>query len=45
VHALVGEEWARGLVPLWLTSVVHWIFVVDYRTMSVCCEPRVDNQR
>jgi hypothetical protein len=44
-HALVGEEWARGRVQAWLTSLVHWMFLSDYRTMSVCTEPRVDNAR
>lgn len=44
-HVLVGEEWARGRVQTWLTSLVHWLFSVDYRTMSVCVEPRVDNER
>ncbi|KAL2022178.1 hypothetical protein VTK56DRAFT_6007 [Thermocarpiscus australiensis] len=45
VHVLVGEEWARGRVQSWLTGLVHWIFCADYRTMSVCLEPRVDNAR
>ncbi|KAL8343578.1 hypothetical protein RB598_004771 [Gaeumannomyces tritici] len=45
VHVLVGEEWARGLVPLWLSSMVHWVFTADYRTMSVVVEPRIDNER
>lgn len=44
-HVLVGEEWARGRVQSWLSSIVHWSFVGDYRTMSVCTEPRVDNKR
>ncbi|KAL1892637.1 hypothetical protein Sste5346_006922 [Sporothrix stenoceras] len=45
LHVFVGEEWARGRVPLWLSSIVQWIFTSDYRSMSVCIEPRVDNQR
>jgi len=45
LHVFVGEEWARGRVQLWLTSVVHWILCSDYRTMGVCMEPRVDNAR
>ncbi|CAK7204342.1 hypothetical protein SEUCBS139899_007097 [Sporothrix eucalyptigena] len=45
LHVFIGEEWARGRVPLWLTSIVQWIFCSDYRTMSVCIEPRVDNER
>lgn len=44
-HVLIGEEWARGRVQSWLTSLVHWIFCADYRTMSICLEPRVDNAR
>ncbi|KAG7284617.1 hypothetical protein NEMBOFW57_009222 [Staphylotrichum longicolle] len=44
-HVLIGEEWARGRVQSWLTSLVHWLFCADYRTMSVCLEPRVDNSR
>lgn len=44
-HVLVGEEWARGRVLAWLTSLVHWAFCADYRTMSICTEPRVDNAR
>ncbi|TLS21599.1 uncharacterized protein PpBr36_10119 [Pyricularia pennisetigena] len=45
LHVFVGEEWARGMVQLWLSSAVHWILTADYRTMSVCMEPRVDNVR
>jgi hypothetical protein len=45
LHVLIGEEWARGRVQAWLTSLVHWVFCADYRTMSVCLEPRVDNAR
>jgi hypothetical protein len=44
-HVLIGEEWARGRVQSWLTSLVHWMFCADYRTMSICLEPRVDNTR
>ncbi|KAH6845834.1 acyl-CoA N-acyltransferase [Chaetomium sp. MPI-CAGE-AT-0009] len=44
-HVLIGEEWARGRVQSWLTGLVHWIFCADYRTMSICLEPRVDNAR
>ncbi|KAL1838379.1 hypothetical protein VTJ49DRAFT_2720 [Mycothermus thermophilus] len=44
-HVLIGEEWARGRVQPWLTSLVHWCFCADYRTMSICLEPRVDNAR
>lgn len=45
VHVFIGEEWARGKVSSWMSSLVHWIFCADYRTMSVCMEPRVDNER
>ena len=45
LHVLVGEEWARGRVQPWLSSLVHWVLTADYRTMSVCVEPRVDNAR
>ncbi|KAK7949125.1 uncharacterized protein PG986_010011 [Apiospora aurea] len=45
LHVLVGEEWARGLVPAWLSSLVHWCLQSDYRTMNICLEPRVDNER
>ncbi|OAA44213.1 aerobactin siderophore biosynthesis protein iucB [Metarhizium rileyi] len=45
VHIMIGEEWSRGRVAAWLTSLVHHCFTGDPRTMSVCLEPRVDNQR
>ncbi|KAI1637274.1 siderophore biosynthesis protein [Biscogniauxia mediterranea] len=45
MHVLVGEEWARGKVKYWLSSLVHWCWQADYRTMNVCLEPRVDNTR
>ncbi|KAG6038829.1 hypothetical protein E4U41_003615 [Claviceps citrina] len=44
VHIMVGEEWSRGRVAAWLTSLVHWCFTADYRTMNVCLEPRIDNK-
>ncbi|KAK3317372.1 acyl-CoA N-acyltransferase [Cercophora scortea] len=44
-HVLIGEEWARGRVQFWLTSLVHWMFCADFRTQSICIEPRVDNAR
>ncbi|KAB5585152.1 acyl-CoA N-acyltransferase [Coniochaeta sp. 2T2.1] len=44
-HVFIGEDWARGRVKPWLTSLVHWSFCSDYRTMSICVEPRVDNKR
>lgn len=45
LHVLVGEDWARGRVPAWLSSLVHYCWQADYRTMNVCLEPRVDNER
>ena len=45
VHVLVGEEWARGRVGVWLSSLVHWCWVSDYRTMGICLEPRIDNKK
>lgn len=45
VHVLIGEEWARGRVPIWLTALLHWCLCIDYRTMNVCLEPRIDNER
>lgn len=45
LHVIVGEEWARNRVPSWLSSLVHWCFTADYRTMDICLEPRVDNER
>ncbi|UNI16008.1 hypothetical protein JDV02_002486 [Purpureocillium takamizusanense] len=45
LHIMVGEEWARGKVAAWLTGLMHWCWIADIRTMSVCLEPRVDNQR
>ncbi|KAI5863558.1 acyl-CoA N-acyltransferase [Durotheca rogersii] len=45
LHVLVGEEWARGKVQQWLSSVVHWCWQADYRTTNIYLEPRVDNAR
>ncbi|KAH7368075.1 acyl-CoA N-acyltransferase [Plectosphaerella cucumerina] len=45
MHVFVGEDWARGRVSTWLSSVAHWCFCEDYRTMSLCVEPRIDNDR
>jgi len=45
VHVLIGEEWARGRVQSWITSLAHWAFNADNRTMSLSLEPRVDNAR
>ncbi|KFA64613.1 hypothetical protein S40285_03969 [Stachybotrys chlorohalonatus IBT 40285] len=45
LHIMIGEEWARGRIPQWLSSLVHWCFCADIRTMNVALEPRVDNER
>ncbi|KAI8634407.1 acyl-CoA N-acyltransferase [Xylariaceae sp. FL1651] len=45
MHVLVGEEWARGKVLVWLSSLVHWCWQADNRTMNIYLEPRVDNER
>ncbi len=45
IHVLIGEEWARGRVQQWLSSLIHWCLQADYRTMNICLEPRVDNAR
>ncbi|KAI0411827.1 acyl-CoA N-acyltransferase [Xylaria grammica] len=45
MHVLVGEEWARGKVALWLSSLLQWCWQADSRTMNVYLEPRVDNTR
>lgn len=45
LHVMVGEEWSRGRVPQWLSSLEHWCYLADSRTMSICLEPRVDNER
>ncbi|KAF7530964.1 hypothetical protein G7054_g9336 [Neopestalotiopsis clavispora] len=45
IHVFIGEEWARGLVPQWMSSLAQWIWHSDLRTTSICLEPRVDNKR
>ncbi|KAI1811990.1 acyl-CoA N-acyltransferase [Poronia punctata] len=45
LHVLIGEEWARGKVAIWLSSLVQWCWQADNRTMNIYLEPRVDNQR
>ncbi|KXJ97005.1 acyl-CoA N-acyltransferase [Microdochium bolleyi] len=42
-HVFIGEEWARGKVPVWMSSLVHWALQNDYRTTNLWLEPRVDN--
>ncbi|KAJ3579312.1 hypothetical protein NPX13_g1253 [Xylaria arbuscula] len=45
MHVLIGEEWARGKVDVWLSSLIQWCWQADNRTMNVYLEPRVDNTR
>ncbi|KAI0469240.1 acyl-CoA N-acyltransferase [Xylaria cf. heliscus] len=45
MHVFVGEEWARGKVALWLSSLLQWCWQADNRTMNVYLEPRIDNTR
>ncbi|KAH8204527.1 hypothetical protein TruAng_001301 [Truncatella angustata] len=45
IHVFIGEEWARGSVPLWSSGLAHWIWQADNRTMNICLEPRIDNER
>jgi N5-hydroxyornithine acetyltransferase len=45
LHVFVGEDWARGRALVWISSLVHWCWLADNRTMNVLLEPRVDNER
>jgi hypothetical protein len=45
MHLFVGEEWARGRMPYWMSGLVHWCWQADNRTMSVLLEPRIDNEK
>jgi hypothetical protein len=45
LHVLIGEEWARGKVAVWLSSLVQWCWQADIRTMNIYLEPRIDNER
>ena len=47
IHGLVGEQDYRGShrVRAWLSALVHYCFLADYRTQNVLLEPRVDNQK
>jgi RimJ/RimL family protein N-acetyltransferase len=47
VHVIVGEQEFRGKhrLQVWISALVHWMFLDDYRTRSVVLEPRVDNER
>ena len=46
-HALVGEKAFRGpqRVKVWLSALVHYCFLADYRTETVMLEPRIDNTK
>jgi hypothetical protein len=47
LHVLVGEEEFRGphRVGIWLSALVHYCWLADYRTERVLMEPRVDNEK
>lgn len=47
LHVLVGEQEFRGphRVRLWLSSLVHYCWLVDPRTETVMLEPRIDNAK
>jgi hypothetical protein len=47
IHCLVGEQEFRGphRVKIWLSSLLHYCWLVDNRTEVVMMEPRVDNQK
>lgn len=46
-HALVGEEKYKGKdrVRCWVSSIIHWALVADYRTNQIVAEPRVDDEK
>ncbi|CAZ86226.1 unnamed protein product [Tuber melanosporum] len=47
VHCLVGEQKFRGphRVGVWISGLVHFMFLDDPRTQTVMLEPRVDNTK
>lgn len=47
LHCLVGEQEFRGAhrVKIWLSALVHYLWLADMRTESIMLEPRVDNQK
>ncbi|KAI9737585.1 MAG: hypothetical protein M1818_005589 [Claussenomyces sp. TS43310] len=47
IHVLIGEEEYRGKhrIGPWISSLVHWLLLSDYRTDAVVLEPRIDNTR
>ncbi|KAF2733448.1 siderophore biosynthesis protein-like protein [Polyplosphaeria fusca] len=46
-HCLVGEQEFRGehRVQIWLSALVHWMWLTDLRTDTILLEPRVDNEK
>ncbi|KAF2116243.1 siderophore biosynthesis protein-like protein [Lophiotrema nucula] len=46
-HCLVGEQEFRGehRVRVWLSALVHYLWLNDMRTDTVLLEPRVDNDK
>jgi RimJ/RimL family protein N-acetyltransferase len=46
-HCLVGEQEYRGehRVKVWLSALVHYLWLADNRTETVMLEPRVDNDK
>jgi hypothetical protein len=46
-HCLVGEQEFRGehRVKVWLSALVHYLWLADNRTETVMLEPRVDNDK
>jgi hypothetical protein len=47
LHCLVGEQEFRGehRVKIWLSALVHYLWLADNRTETVMLEPRVDNEK
>ncbi|KAF2001890.1 aerobactin siderophore biosynthesis protein iucB [Amniculicola lignicola CBS 123094] len=47
IHALVGEQEFRGMhrVKVWISALVHYMWLADNRTDTVILEPRVDNEK
>lgn len=46
-HCLVGEQEFRGehRVRVWLSALVHYLWLADNRTEMIMLEPRVDNTK
>lgn len=46
-HCLVGEQEFRGehRVRVWLSALVHYLWLADNRTETIMLEPRVDNEK